>query len=42
MNRKDHWQQVYDRKATNDLSWFQPEPALSLCLLDSAGLTSGS
>jgi hypothetical protein len=42
MNRKDHWHQMYERKATDDFSWFQPEPALSFCLLESAGLTSSS
>ena len=42
MNRKDHWQQVYERTAANEVSWFQREPGLSLCLLDSAGLTSSS
>jgi hypothetical protein len=38
MDRKDHWQGVYQRKAADEVSWFQPEPSLSLRLLQSAGL----
>ena len=41
MDRKAHWEHVFQTKATTDLSWFQFEPALSLRLLDTAGLTGG-
>jgi 2-polyprenyl-3-methyl-5-hydroxy-6-metoxy-1,4-benzoquinol methylase len=30
MNLKEHWNQVYQTKATDDVSWFQTQPAASL------------
>lgn len=42
MERKQHWEQVYRTKAPDQVSWFQPEPTLSLSLLDAAGLRSSS
>lgn len=33
MTRADHWQQVYTSKADHELSWTQPEPAVSLKLI---------
>jgi len=30
MLKKEHWEQVYQTKSATELSWFQPEPALSL------------
>jgi SAM-dependent methyltransferase len=38
MNRKHHWNTVYETKPTDDLSWTQLRPALSLELIESAGL----
>ena len=38
MDRKDHWDHVYQRKAPSEVSWFQAAPALSMRLLASAGL----
>jgi hypothetical protein len=38
MDRKTHWQHIYQRSAADDASWFQPEPGLSLRLLEAAGL----
>ncbi len=38
MDRKTHWEQIYTTKASNAVSWYQVEPALSLRLLDNAGL----
>lgn len=42
MDRKDHWERVFRTKGPADVSWFQAEPALSLRLLDAAGLHAGS
>lgn len=39
--RQGHWQQVYTTKAEDAVSWFEESPALSLALLDAAGLTTG-
>ena len=36
MSRKEHWDRVYQTKETNDLSWSQPRPALSLELIEAA------
>jgi hypothetical protein len=38
MNVKAHWERVYETKAANEVSWFQPQPTLSARLLESAGL----
>ena len=38
MNRKDHWNQVYQTKAPDDVSWFQTQPAISLKLIESSGV----
>jgi 2-polyprenyl-3-methyl-5-hydroxy-6-metoxy-1,4-benzoquinol methylase len=29
-NRKQHWERIYQTKALNDVSWFQPTPETSL------------
>ena len=42
MDRKGHWEHVHQRKAPDEVSWFQPEPALSMRLLESAGLAPSS
>ncbi len=39
MNRKDHWEQVYQTKAPDDVSWFQSQPAMSLNLILSSGVS---
>jgi hypothetical protein len=42
MDRKVHWDRVYTTKASAEVSWFQPEPTLSLQLLESSGLTAAT
>jgi len=38
MNRKEHWNQVYQTKAPDDVSWFQTRPAISLQLVEASGV----
>jgi hypothetical protein len=38
MGRKQHWEHVFQTKGPTELSWFQPEPTISLRLFDAAGL----
>ena len=40
MGQREHWQRVYTTKATDEVSWFQPTPTVSLRLLDAAGLAA--
>ena len=42
MSGKQHWEHVFQTKGTAEVSWFQPEPTLSLRLLDAAGLHTSS
>jgi hypothetical protein len=37
---REHWEQIYGGKRTEDVSWFQREPEMSLRLLDAAGLAA--
>ena len=39
MAPKEHWNHVYQTKETNDLSWSQPRPALSLELIKAAKIS---
>jgi hypothetical protein len=36
--RREHWDQVYREKSPTRTSWFQPEPSLSLALIQGAGI----
>lgn len=38
MNRKEHWHDVFTTKGEQDVSWFEAWPAMSLQMLESAGL----
>ncbi len=38
MDRRRHWNGVYQTREAADLSWYEPEPAISLRLIDAAGL----
>lgn len=42
VDRKAHWNRVYATKASDEVSWFQPEPTVSLQLLERSGLTADS
>jgi trans-aconitate methyltransferase len=39
MNRKQHWETVYTTRGERDVSWFEELPAVSLRMLEAAGLT---
>ena len=41
-DRKAHWESVYQTSAEQEVSWFEPLPAVSLQLLDAAGLSPDS
>ena len=38
MDRKEHWQKVYETRTPESVSWFQEAPTVSARLLASAGL----
>jgi trans-aconitate methyltransferase len=40
MDRKAHWQRVYSTTDESDVSWFETVPAVSLRLIEAAGLTA--
>ena len=42
MDRRQHWERVYQTKDSTELSWFQADPSMSLRLLDAGGLAGGS
>jgi SAM-dependent methyltransferase len=39
MNRQEHWNQVYQTKGTQDVSWYQSHPDLSLALIAASGVS---
>lgn len=40
MERAVHWNRVYATKGEQEVSWFEPLPAVSLEMLDAAGVTA--
>lgn len=42
MTRDTHWNQVYTARREREVSWFEPLPAVSLQMLDAAGMTRHS
>jgi SAM-dependent methyltransferase len=42
MERAAHWNRVYTTKAAQDVSWFEPLPAISLEMLEAAGMVAES
>lgn len=38
INRKEHWNQVYQTKAPDEVSWFQARPTISLKLIEKSGI----
>jgi SAM-dependent methyltransferase len=39
MNRQEHWNKVYQTKGTDDVSWYQRRPDLSLALIAASGVS---
>lgn len=37
-NRKAHWENIYQDNSSQDVSWYQQEPSLSLQLIQNSGL----
>ncbi|MCH2230604.1 MAG: class I SAM-dependent methyltransferase [Crocinitomicaceae bacterium] len=35
-NRKKHWENIYNTKSLNEVSWYQPKPETSLSFIESA------
>ena len=42
MSSADHWNHIYQTRASDTVSWFQPTPITSLRLLDLSGLNKSS
>jgi SAM-dependent methyltransferase len=42
MERAAHWNRVYTTKTELDVSWFEPLPAISIEMLEAAGMTADS
>jgi 2-polyprenyl-3-methyl-5-hydroxy-6-metoxy-1,4-benzoquinol methylase len=38
IDRKQHWTDVYQQKAADDVSWYQPRPKLSLEMIQATGV----
>ena len=38
MNRQEHWNQVYETKGAQDVSWYQRRADVSLALIEAAGI----
>src|SRR5688572_27330457 len=38
LDRHEHWRRLYATKSDRDLSWFQESPAISLRMIEAAGL----
>lgn len=42
MNRQQHWNQVYQTKGSQGVSWYQRSPDLSLALIAESGVSKGA
>ena len=42
MDRKQHWNHVFETKAEEDVSWFEALPETSLQMLEAAGLNANT
>ncbi len=42
LNRKKHWENIYNTKAINDVSWYQPKPETSLQFIKELNLPKSS
>jgi SAM-dependent methyltransferase len=42
VQRTEHWNRIFETKPDEALSWFEADPAVSLAMLDAAGITNDS
>ena len=42
MNTKQLWEQIYEGKAPQEVSWYQSRPSTSLCMFAECGLAKDS
>jgi hypothetical protein len=42
MNRPEHWDTLYRTRDERDVSWFEEVPAVSLQLIEAAGISPGT
>jgi trans-aconitate methyltransferase len=42
MSRTTHWNAIYTTKSDQDVSWFEPQPDVSLRLMDAVGLDAAT
>jgi SAM-dependent methyltransferase len=42
MSRRQHWEGIYRKKDSAQLSWFEPQPAVSLRFIEAASLAVGA
>jgi hypothetical protein len=42
LDRQRHWENVYTTKDEKEVSWFEESPAISLALIRSTGVNTGS
>jgi hypothetical protein len=42
MDTKAHWEQVYSTRRSDQVSWFEETPSLSLNILEHAGIGPGT
>ena len=42
ISKKDHWEKIYNSKAFNEVSWYQPIPKTSLNFIESCSLQRNS
>ena len=42
MDRPTHWESIYSTRGERELSWFEAVPAVSLELIEAAGLSAGT
>jgi len=42
VNRREHWERIYTHRAEREVSWFEALPAVSIEMLDAAGVTRES
>lgn len=42
MDRRAHWEHVYGTKASDEVSWFEAEPVVSLRLLERVAVNAAT